>query len=85
MGNRLVALEELGPAEPTLAAVPSLLYPDCCLLSAPGSAEVSGFPLLCLRTAYHACLAIALPLVKPDVRIYPHPAFVNGPRCRVSR
>jgi hypothetical protein len=31
--------------------------------------RVSGFPLLCLKTAYHAYLAVALPLVKPDVQI----------------
>jgi hypothetical protein len=32
------------------------------------------------------CLrAIALPLIKPDVQICPHPAFVIGLRCRVSQ
>ena len=30
---------------------------------------MSGFPRLCLRTAYHACFAIALPLFKLDMQI----------------
>ena len=46
---------------------------------------MSRFPRLCLRTAYHTFRAIALPLIKPDVRICPHPAFVIGLRCKVSQ
>jgi hypothetical protein len=30
---------------------------------------VSGFPRLCLKTAYRACLAISLPLFKLDMQI----------------
>ena len=47
--------------------------------------RVSGFPRLCLRTAYRACALLPSPSSNRTCGFCPHPAFVIGLRCRISQ